>query len=613
MLTFSGNLTKRVPDETYKLELQEDRRYVIELEGTGPKALADPFLILLGEGGEYIENDNNGNDGAALIEFRPTKTQYYDITALAAAGSLGAYTLTVKVDDYRDTVDGAPRIGQIETDGVTKQGRINEAGDADLFEVRLVKDLHYNLRLDPTLKGLNADGEPKNRVTDPKLTLLSESGKAIASDDNSGQADAAFIDYVATRNGLHYLRAEAADDDTGTYLILASIGRASYQPDEIRGTKASDSISALSGNDKVSGRDGNDRIWGANGNDTLEGGPGNDMIRGGEGKDRIMAGAGHDTLRGENGNDLVVGGADNDQIYGGEGDDTLEGGAGADQIRGEAGANIIRGDEGNDYLYGGDESDTLLGGDDSDRLNGGNGNDTLKGGTGSDYLSGDTGDDFIRGGSDDDYYLSGGDGNDTLKGEAGGDNIYGGNDDDLIRGGADGDYLNGDAGADTLKGGDSRDSIYGGGDADELSGGQGNDHLDGGNGADRLDGGSGADDYSGGGGNDIFVFSKAGHSTSKLMDGIYRFDRPGDKAGDVIDLSAIDGDRTTVGRQALVFDDSGSGNTGTLWLENSTEQSDSSIFIYANLDQDDEAEMVIRLYNREGSNASQYSEHDFVF
>lgn len=550
MITFQGDLTKRDPDNTHKLELEASKRYVIELEGSGSNGLDDPFLIILGEGGEYIEDDNSGNDGAALIEFRPTKTQYYDITALGAGDSIGSYTLTVKVDDYRDTFDGAARVGNLDTDGVTKKGYIHEAGDVDLFETRLVKGLNYNLRLDPGPKG-------SNYVGDPKLSLLSQSGRTIESDDNSGNGDAAFIDYTATRNGLHFLRAEATGDDTGTYRILASIGRASYQADEIRGTKASDSISALSGNDEVSARDGNDRIWGANGDDTLKGGPGNDMIRGGEGADLISGGAGNDTLRGENGNDLVVGGADRDQIYGGEGDDTLEGGAGSDQLEGNEGADLIRGEDDYDYIRGGDGDDTLKGGD-------------------------------------------------------GGDSVYGDDGNDLIHGGGDSDYLRGDEGSDTLKGGNSNDDLTGGDDDDELHGGKGSDSLYGDQGADTLDGGSGSDHYNGGGGNDIFVFSDVEHSTPKNADSIYKFDKPGDKAGDLIDLSAIDGDSTTSGKQDLVFDAGASGEIGTVWLENSTKKNDSSIYIYANTDGGDEAELVVRLYNYTGDDASDYTAEDFI-
>jgi Ca2+-binding RTX toxin-like protein len=551
MLTYDGKLTQLDPDDTYKLELEDSKRYVIELQGTGKNGLEDPFLIILGEGGEYAEDDDSGIDGASLIEFRPAKTQYYDITALAAVGtSLGAYTLTVKVDDYRDTFDGAARIGQLEPEGVVKTGRINEAGDVDLFEIRLVKGLNYNLRLDPGPKG-------GDYVGDPNLTLLSASGKTIASDDNSGTEDAAFIDVTPTRNGVHYLQAEAAGEDTGTYRLLASIGRASYQDDLIRGTKSADSISALSGDDEVSGREGDDRIWGANGDDQLQGGPGSDMIRGGDGADQIFGGIGQDILRGETGDDFADGGADNDEIYGGEGNDTLDGGAGADTIRGEAGDNYIRGEEDDDWLIGGDERDTLNGGD-------------------------------------------------------GRDQIYGNAGDDLISGGAYEDGLNGDDGNDTLNGGDSGDYLYGGGDDDELSGGTGDDYLNGGDGDDRLDGGSGADEYDGGNGNDVFIFSKAKHSTVLHTDGIYRFDKPGEKEGDLIDLSAIDGDRTATGQQSLSFDGSGSGDTGTLWLAASTKKFDSSIFIYANLDGDSEAELAIRLYNYEGRDVSKYSADDFV-
>ncbi len=550
MHTYEGVLSQSNPDETYKLKLYQSKRYVIELEGTGSDALEDPYLFVLGEGGEYHEDDNSGNDGAALIELRPAKTQYYDLTALAASGAYGAFTLTVKIDDFRDSIDGAARVGEIDTDGTTRQARIDEAGDTDIFEIRLVKGLNYNLRLEPGPSGTNYVGNPK-------LTLLSHSGEVITTGNDSGTEGAAFIDYIATRNGLHYMQAEASGDDTGTYRILASIGRASYQNDEIEGTRSSDSINALEGDDTIKGGFGDDRIWGANGADDLRGGQDNDMIRGGDGFDRIQGGAGRDTLRGEEGDDWVHGGRERDEIYGGDGMDQLYGGKGRDMLRGES------------------ENDRIDGGGDYDRIYGGNGDDTLIGGDG-------------------------------------GDSMYGDDGADVMRGEEDGDYMVGGKGDDTMKGGDSGDNLYGGNEDDALFGGKGNDYISGENGDDRLDGGSGSDYYSGGGGNDTFVFSDVEHSTKKLTDRIYRFDNPGEKNGDLFDLSAIDADSTTGGNQSLVFDSEGSGNLGTVWLEDSTKNRDSSIYVYANTDDDAAADLVIRIYNYQGRDAADYTADDFI-
>ncbi len=550
MLLFDGKITNKNPDDTYTVKFEASKRYVIELTGNGANALTDPFLVLFGEGGEYIEDDNSAGNLASLIQFSPSRTQYYDVSALSADGSKGDYQLTIKIDDYRDTFDGAARIGTVEPDARPIKGKINENGDVDFFEISLVKGLSYDLRLESGPKGTDYVG-------DPKLTLISGSGRVIASDDDSGSGNSALIQYTAKKNGVYYLRVEPEDVDTGTYLLRSSLGTGSHQQDDIKGTNGSDSMNALSGDDTVDGRDGNDRIWGANGNDKLSGGQGDDMIRGGTGNDRISGGQGNDTLRGE------------------EGQDTVHGGGGSYFNYGDSGEDLLLGKAGNDRIYGGDSADKVEGGIGSDRLYGEDGVDVLIGGEGRDYLNG-------------------------------------GQDDDLLRGGADSDSLVGSGGDDELRGGDNNDYLRGDDGDDTLVGGRGDDFLSGADGDDVMDGGSGSDYYYGDRGNDVFVFSDADHSTEKQTDRIGKFDNPGVKSGDVFDLTAVDADSTRRGNQSLVFDSDGTGEKGTIWLEDSNKKNDPSIFIYTNSDDEPGPEMAIDIENWEGRDAADYTADDFL-
>jgi serralysin len=133
----------------------------------------------------------------------------------------------------------------------------------------------------------------------------------------------------------------------------------------------------------------------------------------------------------------------------------------------------------------------------------------------------------------------------------------GGSGDDVIKGNAAGNALSGNGGDDQLSGFDG---------GDWLKGGAGSDALRGGAGSDRLCGGAGADVLVGGRADDEFTFLEAASSSPGSVDvirggdGAPAFDGIGRKAGDLIDLSGIDGDLQTEGHQSLVFGGAGSGH-----------------------------------------------------
>lgn len=232
------------------------------------------------------------------------------------------------------------------------------------------------------------------------------------------------------------------------------------------------------------------------------------------GDDRVNGSGGHDYLRGYQGNDT---------IYGRGGNDTLEGGTGDDVIYGGPGADVLRGGDGEDRLFGDSGNDLLRGDRGNDRLDGGDGHDTLYGDSG----------------------------NDTLRGGSGNDLLYGGLDDDLLNGGGGRDTLHGDSGNDTLLGRGGADVLFGGRGNDLLDGGAGDDQLNGGDGNDTLIGGTGRDILTGGAGADLFVFLSPADSGTKAStrDVITDFEQ----RTDLIDLSAMDADRTTPGNQSFVF------------------------------------------------------------
>jgi Ca2+-binding RTX toxin-like protein len=146
-------------------------------------------------------------------------------------------------------------------------------------------------------------------------------------------------------------------------------------------------------------------------------------------------------------------------------------------------------------------------------------------------------------------------------GGSGADTLKGGPGDDILDGGSGNDTVNysdalsgvtvslavtarqntGGGGQDKL---DSIENLTGSAFNDVLTGDDGANSINGGKGDDILVGGAGTDDLSGGAGLDIFRFLALSDSTKAGPDLIGDF-----TAGDKIDLSAIDADTATAGKQ----------------------------------------------------------------
>jgi Ca2+-binding RTX toxin-like protein len=337
-------------------------------------------------------------------------------------------------------------------------------------------------------------------------------------------------------------------------------------------------------------------------------------------------------------------------LYGGKDDDRLEGGAGDDLLIGGDGWGVLDGGPGADSMYGGryDYFDVYYVDNIGDHVQ-----DVEDGGHDVVWASVDftlpalshiedlilegaairsTGnalDNRMQANGDLDSHVRGREGDDQLIGHYGNDILEGGLGDDDINGGFGADSMLGGAGNDTLLASvDEEDGIPDDGSADFLSGGAGDDALgsdgtgttlDGGTGADfligagstdTLDGGPGADSLYGGEGDDTFVFA-AGDSTPAGRDFLtdWRtapFENPGADPGDVIDVSAIDADRTTAGDQAFVFGTAT--GKGRLWATNGGEH---RTVIRGNVDDDAAAEFALAIDDG-AVLASAYAAEDFI-
>ena len=343
------------------------------------------------------------------------------------------------------------------------------------------------------------------------------------------------------------------------------------------GSIASQTISGGRFGDTLEGRGGDDRLNGGGGNDVLRGGTGNDDLRGGDQNDILFGGEGRDIIDGGRGTDFVsfvgalagvrvdilnpstnTGEAEGDLIVrvenlvGSNLPDYLSGGNVGNQINGRAGADEIFGNGGDDLIFGEGGNDNIRGNEGDDDLRGGAGSDILDGGTGRDFLEGGDGADILIANGGDD--LNGGRGFDTVTyarstsgvtvdlldgrnndGAAFGDryllieNLVGSNFDDVLSGNRVENVIDG-------RGGDDRIVSVGGGLPFTNT----------------IIGGTGADELIGNGAvQEVFVYRSTLDSLAEAPDTIRNF--TGRAGGDKIDLSAIDADSTTVGKQDLDY------------------------------------------------------------
>ena len=250
-------------------------------------------------------------------------------------------------------------------------------------------------------------------------------------------------------------------------------------------------------------------------------------------------------------------------------------------ILGDATANVMKGTRGHDHMFGLAGTDKLTAGIGNDKLDGGSGKDIMAGGNGNDtYIVRDATDVVVEtntGGTDlvksfaTSYTLASfvENGQIMLTSSA---SLIGNTLNNTLFAGPGNNLLNGGAGSDTVSyaagvsgstgvnvslatepaqstGGSATDklisieNLIGSAFADHLTGNADANTLRGGAGNDTLNGGAGIDFLSGGAGNDVFDFDALTDlgTIEATSDTVTDF-----TAGDVLDLSGIDADTTTV-------------------------------------------------------------------
>jgi hypothetical protein len=119
-------------------------------------------------------------------------------------------------DDFRDSItDQTSPLGALSA-GASRTGRIEAAGDRDVFAISLKasSDYTFELRGSPTGGGT---------LGDAKLELRDGSGALLLSNDDFNSADATLV-FRAKTTGTYYLSAGGDGSSTGTYTLSALRG-----------------------------------------------------------------------------------------------------------------------------------------------------------------------------------------------------------------------------------------------------------------------------------------------------------------------------------------------------------------------------------------------------
>ncbi len=219
LLDFAGDT------DWYAVELQSGIGYGFELLGapSGAGDLADPLLrVFDSQGREVAFDDDGGNGFESFLEFRPTASGTYYVSAEAYAGT-GEGTYLLRMADAGGGGGGEIRgdAGTLETiaPGQVAASDLFEPGDTDWFRTTLVAGETYVFDLRGAPSGVGT-------LSDPLVALYNEQGGEIAFNDDGGQGLESELVFTAPLDGTYFVSAESyAGLYAGTYeLGMTSLG-----------------------------------------------------------------------------------------------------------------------------------------------------------------------------------------------------------------------------------------------------------------------------------------------------------------------------------------------------------------------------------------------------
>ncbi|GLS29356.1 pre-peptidase C-terminal domain-containing protein [Neomesorhizobium albiziae] len=226
-LAVGGSRTGRIETsgdtDIFAVTLEAGKTYTLNLSSAASGGLSDPVMRLLNSSGVQLAiNDDFGGSRNSQITFTATSSGTYFVEAKAyAASQTGNYVVTARdstpqppADDFRDSVSDTTAPAGTIAIGQSSTGRIEVAGDADIFSVSLVAGQTYTFDLRSGATG---------GLANPNLRLLGSNGVALATNDDAGGSANSQIVYTATTSGTFYLEATGSGGaGTGSYTVAAT-------------------------------------------------------------------------------------------------------------------------------------------------------------------------------------------------------------------------------------------------------------------------------------------------------------------------------------------------------------------------------------------------------
>ena len=222
----TGNISSRTDFDWFRVDLEADTRYQIDLEGedTGRGTLPDPSLKLRDTDGSHEEeNESSGVGDNAREIYTPTATGTYYVGTGEVDGETGTYTLSVIVlgangasEQDTDFPETTATTGRVEV-GASATGNIESGTDRDWFRLDLEAGKTYQIDLEGDTGGGGTLGDPYLR------NIRDSSGTEISGTENDdivgGVADSRVV-FTPTADGAYYLVASGFDGTyTGTYTL----------------------------------------------------------------------------------------------------------------------------------------------------------------------------------------------------------------------------------------------------------------------------------------------------------------------------------------------------------------------------------------------------------
>lgn len=209
--TRTGTIETADDTDIFAVTLSAGNLYTFDLVRVGSD-LDGTTLTLFDKNGVIIyANAGYGSDGATISHAASETGTYY----LRAAGdenpTTGGYQLKVSApreipDGFRNTYNSASKpLGTVKIDGAVSLGRIETAGDRDMFKVKLEKGQSYTI----DLTGRPVDSF--STLADPELRLLKSNGAQLLINDDYNGSNSRIV-VTPTKTGTYFLEASSSPD-----------------------------------------------------------------------------------------------------------------------------------------------------------------------------------------------------------------------------------------------------------------------------------------------------------------------------------------------------------------------------------------------------------------